>query len=182
MRTLQRRLKNKVKGSNNWLKQVNKIALFHEKVANTRRDWLFKLAHHLCDQTDNIFVEDINFKSWSKGLFKKQFLDSGIGTFINEILPFVCRKRGKFYLKVDKNYSSQECPNCRLFTGKKALSQRIHKCQYCHVEMNRDKASAQIIQQRGQMAVGQPVSIEKACGDDATGVLQLTLFDLVSNL
>lgn len=150
LRTLQRRLKNKVKGSNNWLKQVNKVALFHEKVANTRRDWLFKLAHHLCDQIDNIFVEDINFKSWSKGLFRRQSLDSGIGTFINEILPFICWKRNKFYLKVDKNYSSQECPKCRLFTGKKLLSQRQHICQYCNAEMSRDLASALILKQRGR--------------------------------
>ena len=149
LKTLQRRLKNKVKGSKNWFKQVNKIALFHEKVADTRRDWLFKLAHRLCNKTDNIFLEDINFKSWSKGLFCKQSLDSGIGSFINEILPFICWKRNKFYLKVDKNYSSQECPNCRLFTGKKLLSERQHKCQFCACEMSRDLASALIIEQRG---------------------------------
>lgn len=178
MRTLQRKLKNKVKGSNNWLKKVNKIALFHEKVANSRRDWLFKLAHYLCNQTDNIFVEDIDFKSWSKGLFRKQSLDSGIGTFINEILPFVCWKRGKFYLKVDKNYSSQECPKCRLFTGKKLLSERQHKCQFCNIELDRDHASSLIIEQRGKTAVGQPVGYEQmACGERGAGVLQLTLFD-----
>nr|MDJ0535889.1 transposase [Xenococcaceae cyanobacterium MO_207.B15] len=112
----------------------NKIALFHEKISNARRDWLFKLAHYLCDQTDNIFVEDINYKSWSKGLFRKQSLDSGIGSFMNEILPFICWKRNKFYLKLDKDYSSQECPNCRLFTGKKLLNQRLHICPYCNIE------------------------------------------------
>ncbi len=53
----QRRLKKKIKGSNNWLKLQNKIAKFHEKLANKRRNWHFKLAHYLCDQTDNIFVE-----------------------------------------------------------------------------------------------------------------------------
>ena len=162
------------------MKLQNRIAFFHEKVANTRRDWLFKLAHKLCNQAENIFVEDINFKFWSRGLFAKQSLDSGIGAFINEILPFICWKRGKYYLKVDKNYSSQECPNCRLFTGKKTLSQRIHKCQYCHVEMSRDIASAKIIEQRGKMAVGQPVNTETACGERGAGVLQFTLFDLVT--
>ena len=181
LKTLQRRLKNKVKGSKNWLKQVNRIALFHEKVANTRRDWLFKLAHYLCDQTDNIFVKNINYKSWSKGLFRKQSLDSGIGGFINEILPFICWKRNKFYLKVEKNYSSQECPNCRLFTGKKLLSERQHKCQYCHVETIRDYASSLIIEQRGKTAVGQPVGYtQMACEWRGAEVLQLTLFDLVT--
>ncbi|WP_287527070.1 transposase [Okeania sp. SIO2C2] len=90
---LQRRLKKKIRGSNNWLKLQNKIARLHEKIANTRRDWHFKLAHQLCDFTDNIFVEDMNFKSWSQGIVRKQSLDSGIGQFINEILPYVCWKR-----------------------------------------------------------------------------------------
>ena len=102
LKLLQRRLKKKIKGASNWLKLQGKIARLHEKVAKTRADWLFKLAHYLCDKADNIFVENINFKSWSKGLFCKQSLDSGIGGFINEILPFVCWKRGKYYLKVDK--------------------------------------------------------------------------------
>ena len=164
LQTFQRRLKHKIKGSSNWLKLQNKIAKVHEKIANIRRDWLFKLAHKLCDQADNIFVEDINFKSWSRGLFAKQSLDSGIGGFINEILPFICWKRGKYYLKVDKDYSSQECPNCRLFTGKKLLSQRLHSCPYCHVQLPRDIASAKIIEQRGKSAVGQPV-VKNACGD-----------------
>ena len=126
-------------------------------------------------------VENINFKSWSKGLFRKQSLDSGIGSFINEILPFICWKRNKLYLKVDRDYSSQECSNCRLFTGYKLLSQRQHECQYCQVKMSRDLASAQILEQRGKTAVGQPVGYtQMACGERGVGVLQLTLFDLIT--
>jgi putative transposase len=112
LKSLQRRLKHKIKGSNNWLKLQNKIAKLHEKVANTRRDWHLKIANYLCDLTDNIFVEDINFISWSRGIVRKQSLDSGIGQFINEILPYVCWKRSKFYLKVNKDGTSQECSNC----------------------------------------------------------------------
>lgn len=113
---------------------------------------------------DNIFVEDIKFKSWSKGLFGKQSLDSGIGGFINEVLPFVCWKRNKFYLKVDKNGTSQECSNCGQHTGKKDLSERIHFCQYCLYTESRDTNAAKIIMQRGQRAVGHTVQ-EKACGE-----------------
>lgn len=80
---LQRRLKHKNKRSSNWSKLQNRIARLHEKITNTRRDWHFKVANQLCDLADNIFVEDINFKSWSKGIVRKQSLDSGIGQFIN---------------------------------------------------------------------------------------------------
>ena len=147
---------------------MTKIAFFHEKVANTRRDWLFKLAHYLCDQADNIFVEDINFNSWSKGLFCKQSNDSGIGGFINEVLPFICWKRGKYYLKVDKNGTSQECSSCGRVTGKKELDERIHVCQFCSHTESRDINSAKIIRDRGLVAVGHTVQ-EKACRDGKRG-------------
>ncbi|MDJ0903275.1 MAG: transposase [Xenococcus sp. MO_188.B8] len=187
LKLLQRRLKNKTKGSHNWLKLQNKIARLHEKVAHARRDWHFKLAYEITSQADNIFVEDINFKSWSKGLFCKQSLDSGIGGFINTVLPYVAWKQGKFYLKVDKNGTSQECCKCHTFTGKKELGQRIHICSNpsCRHTEPRDTCSAKVIQYRGEWAVGHIVQQDKlaqnACGGDATGIVQLTLFDLVGN-
>ena len=179
LKLLQRRLKHKIKGSNNWLKLQNKIAKLHEKVANTRRNWHFKLANYLCENTDtdNIFVEDINFISWSRGIVRKQSLDSGIGQFINEILPYVCWKRNKFYLRVNKDGTSQECSNCGKHTGKKRLSERIHRCQYCNYTKSRDVVSAQIIKNRGLVAVGHTVN-QNACGDVLTGINQ-NLVDLV---
>ncbi len=181
LKLLQRRLKHKIKGSNNWLKLQRKIALLHESVANTRKDWHFKLAHHLCDLADNIFVEDINFISWSRGIVRKRSLESGIGQFINEILPYISWKRCKFYLKVDKNGTSQECPSCHQPTGKKRLNQRVHSCQFCGHEENRDTASAKVVEYRGKIAVGLPV-IQNACGDVLAGVKQRKLFDLAKCL
>ena len=198
LKSLQRRLKKKIKGSNNWLKLQKKIAKFHEKVANKRRNWHFNLAHYLCDQADNIFVEDINFNSWSKGLFSKQSLDSGIGGFINEVLPFVCWKRGKYYLKVDKNGTSQECSHCGASTGKKLLSERIHSCSFCLHTESRDTNAAKIIRDRGLVAVGHTVPEKrdnavlgvspmsdcrkKACRDGLAGVMQLSLCNLAKSL
>ena len=180
LKSLQRRLKNKIKGSVNWLRLQKKIASLHFKVANRREDWLYKLAHHFCSTTDNIFVEDLDFRAWQKGLFGRQVGNSAIGKFINQILPFVAWKRGVYYQQVDKNFTSQECPNCRLPTGKKSLNQRVHDCQYCGVTLDRDVAAAKIIEQRGKVAVGQPVKDKSTCEDRGAGVLQLTLFDLVT--
>ena len=176
LKSLQRRLKNKIKGSTNWLRLQRKIARLHFKVANRREDWLYKLAHHFCAVTDNIFVEDINFKAWQKGLFGKQIGNSAVGKFINQILPFIAWKTGVYYQKVDKDFTSQECPNCRLLTGKKNLSQRVHNCQYCGVTLDRDVAAAKVIENRGIVAVGQPVNFENACGERGAGIEQLTLF------
>lgn len=50
LQLLQRRLKLKKKGSNKRGKLLQKIARVHERIANTRKDFQFKLAHRLCDQ------------------------------------------------------------------------------------------------------------------------------------
>ena len=80
---LQRMLKKKVLGSNNWKKLQHHIALLHEAVANRRKNYHFKLAHQLCRDVGMIFVEDINFTSWSQGLFSQQSLDMGLGQLFN---------------------------------------------------------------------------------------------------
>ena len=175
LKLLQRRLKHKNKGSKNWLKLQNKIARLHEKVANCRKDWHYKLANKLCDLTDNIFIEDITYTSWAKGVVRKQSHDFGVGQFFNEILPFVAWKRGKYFLKVDKNYTSQTCPNCGTLTGKKSLNNRSHFCPSCGYTESRDIAAAKVICQRGINAVGHTV-FENVCGDVLAGTKQYDCF------
>ncbi len=155
---LQRKLRNKKKGSGKWKQLQHRIALLHEAVANKRKEYHFSLAHKLCDGVGMIFVEDINFVSWSKGLFGKQSLDMGLGQFFN-ILEYVCLKTDTYFDKVDKNYTSQICPNCGTHTGKKDLSVRVHSCHECDYIQNRDVAAAEVVKNRGleNIAVGTTV-------------------------
>ena len=60
LKLLQRKLKHKKKGSSNWRKLNHKIALLHEYISNARKDWHFKIAHHLCSKAGMIFAEDLN--------------------------------------------------------------------------------------------------------------------------
>ncbi len=164
---LQRVLKRKQKGSNNWNKLQKRIALLHEKVANQRKDFHFKLAHQLCRSAGMIFVEDINFTTWSRGMFSKQSLDMGLGQFFT-ILEYVCSKTDTYFAKVNKNHTSQLCPNCGTHTGKKELNQRNHSCPECEYEQDRDVAAAEVVYQRGLTAVGSPVG-KMPCNDDLSG-------------
>jgi putative transposase len=169
LKLLQRRLKHKEKGSNNRHKLGQKIARLHQCIADTRKDWHFKLAHKLCDGAGMIFVEDIDFRAWAKGLFAKHTLDAGFGQFIN-ILQWVCWKRGVYFAKVNKDYTSQVCPQCDTHTGKKKLSVRIHACPECGYTVHRDVAAAQIVRNRGISGVGRILDTkENACGDGLAG-------------
>lgn len=156
IKLLQRKLRNKMAGSNKWNSLQHRVALLHEAVANKRKDYHFQLAHKLCDGVGMIFVEDINFKSWSKGLFCQQSLDMGLGQFF-DILEYVCSKTDTYFAKVDKNYTSQICPNCGVHTGKKALNVRVHSCPECDYTVDRDVAAAEVVKSRGLTAVGLPV-------------------------
>lgn len=114
-----------------------------------------------------MFVEDIDFRSWQRGMLSLHNADAGFGQFIN-ILQWVCFKRDVFFAKVDKDYTSQQCPECGTHTGKKDLSERIHYCPVCFYTASRDVAAAQVIRNRGIAALGQRVE-ENACGLDAAG-------------
>ena len=148
IKLLQRKLRNKTIGSNKCQKLQHRIALVHEAVANKRKDYHFKLSHKLCEGIGMIFVEDINFVSWSKGLFCKQSLDMGLGQFFS-ILEFVCSQTDTYFAKVNKDFTSQICPNCNTHTGKKELNVRIHKCSECGYEQDRDIAASEVIKNRG---------------------------------
>ncbi|MGL5875969.1 MAG: RNA-guided endonuclease InsQ/TnpB family protein [Xenococcaceae cyanobacterium] len=167
LKLLQRRLKHKQKGSNNRHKLTRKIARLHQRIADTRKDWHFKLAHKLCDDAGMLFVEDIDVRTWAKGILSKHTLDAGFGQFVS-ILQWVCWKRGVYFDKVNKDYTSQVCPQCDTHTGKKDLSDRLHVCHECGYTIHRDVAAAQVIRNRGISALGRSVE-EIACGDGLTG-------------
>ncbi len=167
LKLLQRRLRNKQKGSHNRHKLNQKIARLHQRISDTRKDWHFKLAHHLCDGTGMIFVEDINFVSWQRGMLSKYSADAGFSQFVN-LLEWVCFRRDVYFAKVNKDGTSQTCPNCGAYTGKKTLDVRTHYCHECGYTTTRDVAASQEVRNRGLNSLGHSV-LENVCGLEATG-------------
>ena len=111
LKLLQRRLKHKKNASNNKAKLARKIARVHEQIHDTRKDFHFKLAHHLWDQAGMIFAEQLNLKGMAKGMLGKHTLDAGWGQFL-QLLSWVCWKRGVYFAKVEAAGTSQTCPEC----------------------------------------------------------------------
>jgi ribosomal protein L37AE/L43A len=66
---------------------------------------------------------------------------------------------GVYFAKVNADGTSQTCPKCNHHTGKKDLSQRIHRCSECGYTTDRDVAAAQVVVQRGLAAVGHTVKL-----------------------
>jgi len=56
----QKRVTPKKLVSNSRKRAAEKVALLHEYVANSRKDWHRKLSHQICDNAGMVFVEDLN--------------------------------------------------------------------------------------------------------------------------
>ncbi len=137
LKSLQRQRSHKKKGSRKSRQLHHRIALHYEYISNCRKDFHFKTAHHLCNAAQTLFAEDLNLKAMSAGMVGKHTLDAGFGQFLN-ILSRVCLKRGAYFAKVDPNGTSQTCPLCQTHTGKKELSERVHKCPECGFDIHPD--------------------------------------------
>lgn len=151
LKLLNRNVSRKQKGSKNQQKARATLALLYEKIHNCRKHFHIAVAHHLCDNADMIFAEELNLKGLAKGMLGKHCLDAGWGSFLN-ILDWVTFKRGVYFAKVDSRGTSQLCPMCdtRVY---KDLSVRVHEC-VCGYRTNRDVASSQVVLKRGLAAVG----------------------------
>ncbi|WP_019503165.1 RNA-guided endonuclease TnpB family protein [Pleurocapsa sp. PCC 7319] len=158
LKSLQKKMSRKKKGSSNWKKAGFKVAKLHEHISNTRKDFHYKTAGLIASEAGMVFAEDLNLKAMSRGMLRKHTLDAGFGQFLN-ILEFVCWKQGVYFNRVDPNLSSQTCPKCQTLTGKKELSERVHSCPTCGYTTDRDVAAAQVIEQRGVVAVGRTVQV-----------------------
>lgn len=148
----QRRLSRKKQGSNNYNKQKIKVAIIHEKIANSRNDFLHKTSANLANSYDYICVEDINLRSISKCLrLGKSTLDNGFGIFRN-YLQYKLEEKGKKLIKIGKfEPSTIICSSCGAYHKDivNSLSVREWTCPDCGAHHDRDINAAKNILKAG---------------------------------
>ena len=158
----QRRLKNKKKGSKNYQKQQNKIALIHQKIQRQRKDFQYKVANWLTRCYDLIAVENLNIKGLARTRLAKSVLDASWGQFIT-IIEAVAVKCGVRVVKVNPHGTSQDCSGCGTKVPK-TLSVRTHECPKCGLVMDRDENAAINILNRALEELQMVGLIISACG------------------
>ena len=146
----QRKLSRCEKGSRNYQKQKKKVALYHEKIKNQRKDFQHKLSHSLAEDYDAVCVEDLNLKGMAGGLhFGKGIQDNRYGQFLS-MLGYKLEERGKYLIKVDRYFASSKiCSVCGHKKKELALSERIYLCE-CGNRMDRDVNAAVNILKEGK--------------------------------
>ena len=142
--------KRDLKECKNYQKQKIKLAKIHEKIMNSRNDFLNKLSTEIIKSHDIICIEDLN----TKGLLQNHKLARSIADvswykIINK-LEYKAKWYGKEIIKIDRWYpSSQICSVCGENTGKKALSIREWTCPFCNTTHDRDINAAKNILAEG---------------------------------
>ena len=147
----QKHLSRKQKGSNRYRRQRLKVARIHEKIANSRRDFLHKVSTELVSQFDFIAVESLKVKNMVKNHhLAKAISDCAWGTFVR-LLEYKCEWYGKQLVKISQWYpSSKTCHHCDYINSKLKLSDRKWTCPKCGEVLDRDINAAKNIYRAGR--------------------------------
>lgn len=147
----QRKLSRMQKGSKNREKQRRKVAKYHEKTANQRKDFLHKKSRQIANANDCICIEDLNMKALSQSLhFGKSVSDNGWGMF-SGFLEYKLAEQGKKLIRVDKFFASSQICSCCGYQNMqtKDLSVRKWICSECGTSHDRDINAAINIRNEG---------------------------------
>ncbi|SFS32743.1 putative transposase [Succinivibrio dextrinosolvens] len=148
----QRKLSLMKKGSKNRAKQRIKVAKVHEKIANSRKDFLQKKSRQIANVYDCVCIENLDMKGMSQSLnFGKSVHDNAFGRF-TELLSYKLEEQGKYLVKVDRFYpSSQLCSVCGYKNKEtKDLSIREWICPQCGTSHDRDINAAVNLRNEGK--------------------------------
>ena len=143
LRTLNKAVSRKVKGSNNWWRAVRELVRLYRKVSNQRKDWHWKLATYLCRKFDLIATETLNLDgNLKRRPWGRKVSDLAFYQFV-EILKFKCFKHNREFRQVGQWIAtSKPCSDCRHTNEHLTLSDRQWTCAECGSHHDRDVNAA----------------------------------------
>ena len=161
LRKEQRRLCRKKRGSKNRCKQRRRVARVHEKVANRRRDFLHKTSRRVVDSHEGFAFEKLRIRNLLKNhRLARAIADAGWSTFVS-MTAYKAEKAGKPFVLVTARGTTQLCSDCGSLIAK-SLAQRVHRCPFCGLVLDRDHNAAINIASRAGTARSH------ACGEVTT--------------
>jgi putative transposase len=173
LRRRQQTLSRRAKGSNNRRKAIKKVALVHEKISNTRQDFLHKLSRKLVDENQVIVAENLCIKGLARTKLAKSIYDAGFGMLLNFLGYKLDRVGGKL-VEVDRFYpSTKTCSCCKFKNDLINLSIRDWICPNCQTHHDRDSNAAKNLRAEGLRILSTavlPEEVQGACGGFANTV------------
>lgn len=154
LKKAQRRLKNKIKGSNRRRKACLKIAKIHARIADCRKDFLHKLTSRLVRENQTISIESLAVKNMmANHKLAKAIADCGWGELVRQ-LEYKCDWHDRILVKIDRFFpSSKLCNSCGYKVKTLPLSVRKWECNACGKLNQRDQNAAKNILEAGLASV-----------------------------
>ncbi len=148
LRSLNKALSRKQKGSNAWWWCVRQLARLYRKISNQRKDFHWQLASELCKKFDTIVLEALNLEGM-KRLWGRKVSDLAFYEFV-EILKYKCQKHKRDFRQVDQwTATTKLCSACGYHNKKLTLNDRQWTCPECGTHHDRDINAALNILQAG---------------------------------
>lgn len=148
LKTLQRKLSKKQKGSRNRDKAKQKLQRAHDRITNQRKDFLHRLSYRVVQAYDLICIEDLSVQRMMNNHRLAKSIASASWHRLSIYLTYKSIKYSKRLVKVSPEGTSQECSDCQKSVPK-SLSERVHQCPYCGLTLDRDENAARNILNRG---------------------------------
>ncbi|MFF0597986.1 RNA-guided endonuclease InsQ/TnpB family protein [Streptomyces antibioticus] len=157
LKTAQRELSRKRKGSKNRAKARLKVARAHARVADARREFHHQLSTRLISENQGIAVEDLSVAGLARTRMAKSVHDAGWASFIS-MLKYKAERYGRTLVRIGRfEPTSQTCSTCGTVDGPKPLNVREWTCSACGTLHDRDHNAAINVKTAAGLAVS-------ACG------------------
>ncbi|WP_009633375.1 RNA-guided endonuclease InsQ/TnpB family protein [Synechocystis sp. PCC 7509] len=150
VRSFQKKLARQQKNSKHRNKTRLKIAKTHNRIADTRKDFLHKLSTKVVSENQTIILEDLNVS----GMVKNRKLSRAISLLGWREFRTFCEAKAEKYNRDFRVISrweptSQICNDCGYKWGKLDLSIRSVLCINCGIQQDRDENAAKNINKVG---------------------------------
>ena len=133
------------------MQDQKKIALCHEKITNSRKDYLHKISHEIISENQVIVSENLQIQNMVKDHHLAKAISDVSWYELTRQLEYKAKWNGRKYIKIDTFYaSSQLCSVCGYQnTEIKDLSIREWSCPVCGAKHDRDINAAKNILAEG---------------------------------
>jgi putative transposase len=152
----QRKLSECDKGTPEYRKRKRVVEHIHQRIANRRKDFAHKLSRRLVNEYQFIAFEALDIQGMQEGNWRslnKSISDAAWGQLVR-LTQVKAEWAGRTVVTVDPRNTSQMCSGCGKIV-KKPLSERVHKCPHCNLEIDRDWNAALNILGRGLASLGE---------------------------
>lgn len=150
IRKLQRKLARQQSCSKRRNRTRIQIAKIHNKIADTRKDFLHKLSTKVVSENQTIILEDLNVSGMVKNRKLSRAISQQGWREFRTLIESKSEKLGRDFRVISRwEPTSQVCSDCGFKWGKIALSVRSILCLGCGTEHDRDENASVNIEMLG---------------------------------